>query len=354
MQTMPSEEEARLEGERAQSAQSYKNTLAERDSALAEMHATRGPGSAHWQRAKSKLDAAEEKYRAIFAKLHRLSDRMAVPPIFALLAALTLAAIEAPINKFMLDNILKGSNFESYIFSMFMTLILLLLAHIAGRQARQIYGAYEERFYVGNIVSVVVIFLLLAVCVGALTIGRAAYSVLGSNLPGGEIFAEIGRQIQAVGLWTAFVNALSDQGAFFLAAMNTAGIAGAFFLAFITHDSDKNYQSALDEREKANRQLNRYESAYGRAIERIGRKFRPTLTNIAAAYGAQNARIIALKRGRNAELTEEDRGVLSSQDEVLNAAREHIRLKAKPAADKQPAKTFEGVQVMTSHLQSRK
>ena len=109
MQSLASEEEAHLAGERAESAGSYRNTLAERDAALAEAYRTRGPGSGAWKAAKEKLDAADEKCRRIFAKLHRLSDAVKIPAIAILSAAIVLALLEAPINKFMLDNILRST-----------------------------------------------------------------------------------------------------------------------------------------------------------------------------------------------------------------------------------------------------
>ena len=139
----------------------------------------------------------------------------------------------------MLDNILRGSNFDSYVLSLFMTLILLVLAHFAGHQARQIHGQYQETIYVSNIVIACLVVIVLAMCVGALTIGRAFYSTAPAGVSGQDIFSHIGRQVSTVGPWTAFVNALYDKSAFFLACLNTAGITAAFLAAFITNDSDK-------------------------------------------------------------------------------------------------------------------
>jgi hypothetical protein len=328
VQDIPSEEEARLEGERAESAGSYKNTLAERDAALAEAYRTRGPGSGPWKATQEKLDAADEKCRRIFAKLHRLGDAVKLPAFAIWGAAILLAILEAPINKFMLDNILRSTNIDSYIFSAFVTFTILLLAHIAGKQTRQIWSAYEERLHFSNIAVTVVLVGIMFLCVAALTIGRSAYTVSGAVLPGGQIFAEITRQIRGAGFWGALIKALSDQNAFFLACMNAAAIAAAFFVSFITHDSDRTYQSALDEKSAAEKKLEGIEVNYGRTIEKIGRKYRPTLTNLAAAYEAQNARIIGLKRARNCALSAEDRVNLSDSDKFLEASRLEIRLKA--------------------------
>jgi hypothetical protein len=331
-------EEARLEGERAESESSYRQVLADRDSELGELFQTCGPGSATWQTAKTQLISADEKCRAIFAKLHRLSDRMSIAPIIVVIVALGLAGLEMPINKFMLDNILQGNNAESYLFSFFMTLILLLLAHIAGKLTRQIWGAYKETIYISNIVAASVIVVLLLFCVGALTIGRAAYSATSTNtmLPGNLIFSEIGRQIRNSGLWGAFLHALSDQNAFFLACMNMAGIAASFFAAFITNDSDKVYQAALDERESTHGQLVGAERKYARLVEKVARKYRPDLAGIAATYASQTARIIALKRGRNCPLDADDRKVLSDLDQLLDAVRNHIETELRRSESHEP------------------
>ena len=321
----PSPEEARLEGERAQFVAAYKSTLADRDAALAKARRAWGVESEKWQHLKRKLTESNDKRQIIFAKLLRLTDGKRLPGWILVIGAVILAALEAPINKFMLDNILRGNNFDSYMFSLFLTLIALLLAHIAGTQARQIRGAYQETIYLSNILIVATISIVLSAFVGTLTIGRAFYSTTGPSFQGPAIFSEIGHTVQALGPWAALVAALGNKAALFLAAMNTAAIAGAFFIAFITHDSDKVYQAALDEVASTEKKLAKLAKKYTRVTEGISRQFGPTLTNTAAAYGALNGQIVGLKRLRNAALSDDDRLDLSQFDTLLSAARAEIR-----------------------------
>jgi hypothetical protein len=152
----PMEEEAHLEGARAESVASYKNLLGDRDGRLAAVRKTKGPGSSRWARLEIKLRDADEKCRAIFAKLQRLSDGRRISFWWFVFGAMILAALEAPINKFMLDNILRGNNFDSYMLSLFLTLALLILAHFAGQQARQIRGTHHETIYFSNILIALV------------------------------------------------------------------------------------------------------------------------------------------------------------------------------------------------------
>ncbi len=160
------DELAHYEGARADARSSYQNLLSERDGKLITARTTNGPGSDRWNRAEDKLRTAEKNHRVIFGKLQRPSDGRQISFWWFVIGAVLLAALEAPINKFMLDNILRGSNFDSYVLSLFMTLILLVLAHFAGQQARQIHGHYEETIYYSNIVIVVLVLIVLAVCVG--------------------------------------------------------------------------------------------------------------------------------------------------------------------------------------------
>jgi hypothetical protein len=279
------------------------------------------------------LRGAEERVRAIYAKLQRGTDGRRVSFAWFLIGAIALAVLEAPINKFMLDNILQGSNFDSYAISLFLTLILLLLAHFAGHQARQVRGAYQETVYASNIVIVLLVVTVLVASVGALTIGRAFYSTAGSTgLGGQDIFSEISRQVLTVGPWSAFVAALSDKAAFFLACMNTAGITVAFITAFMTHDSDKIYQSALDSERSADRALWRLEKRYDRRVAKIATKFAPRLSGVAAAYGAQNAQVVAVKRNRGIPLSDDDRLDLNTLDTLLSEAKNELAAKPRRAA----------------------
>jgi hypothetical protein len=325
----PTSEEAHMEGVRSQSLAGYRALLADRDGELATVHQTIGPGSDRWQRREANLRDAEEKCRAIFARLMRLTDGKRISTWLFVLAAIVLAVLEAPINKFMLDNILVGSNFDSYALSLFVTLCMLYLAHIAGAKIRQVRSAYQEKIYWSHILVSLAILVVLSACVGALTIGRAFYSIAATGPVAADIFAEIGRQIQSIGILASLRAALSDKAAFFLACLNSAGIAVAFLAAFIKYDSDKIYQSALDAKESSDRALSKMEKKYDTKVAKIARKYAPQLSMASSAYGAQNAQVIALKHNRNAPLTEDDRIDLTAFDYLLSQARSELGERSK-------------------------
>lgn len=335
----PSAEEVRFVKERERSLASYKATLDGRDSELAEARKTVGPASMRWQEWDSQRRSAEGTCQAIFAALNRLTDGKRISSWVMLLLAVGFAALEAPINKFMLDNILQGNNFDSYALSLFLTLIMLLLAHIAGTQARQIKGTYEEKIYWGKVVTSFILLCILSTCIGALTIGRAYYSTAGQVATlSANIFSEIGARVIRVGPWTALLAALTDEAAFFLASLNLAGIAGAFFLAFVSHDSDVVYQAALDEAEKAQRKLSRLAKKYDKRLADIGRKRHKKLVNLQAAYGAQNAEVISRKIARGESLADMDSIDLAAYDSLLRRVREELVEESKEGFITRPAR----------------
>jgi hypothetical protein len=328
----PTDEEAHFEGARAATIASYKATLDTRDALLGEAFKTIGPASEGWASLEEKLINAKDDCQAKFAALRRATDAMRISKLIVFFFFVCFALLEAPINKFMFDIVLKSNNLESYFVSLLVTGAMLGLAHVAGTQTRQLRGAFEDKIYFGKITVALTIMLILVLCVGILTIGRASYSAAGASLPNLDIFSHIGVQVQNLGLWAALITALSDRAAVILATLNIAGIACAFFFAFITHDSDVFYQAALDEAASAQRKFGRIAKKYEKRISKIGRKFAPKLAGLVAAHGSQNAKVISHKRMRNVPITDDDRVDISSFDSKLAEARHGIGDRARRVA----------------------
>src|SRR5262249_34371726 len=101
-------------------------------------------------------------------------------------------------------------------------------------------------------------------------------------------------------------------------------IALAFIAAFVTHDSDKIYQSALDTERSNDKTLSRIERKYNKLVDKAAKRFGPKLTNVALAYGAQNAQVVSVKRSRNLPLGDEDRLELHTLDTLLAEARSEL------------------------------
>jgi hypothetical protein len=59
-------------------------------------------------------------------------------------------------------------------------------------------------------------------------------------------------------------------------------------------------------------------------VARIERRYGPRLGNIAAAYGAHNAKVVELQRNRGMALTDDDNLDLTTLDKMLEQARKEI------------------------------
>lgn len=331
----PVDDDGHLEGLRDEAKQHYRNTLGSRDRELGAIFKAVGPSSNGWKTVENLLTDARDDYRAKFAALNRPTDAKSVSKLVLLFVFLICVAGEATVNKYMFDMLMRTSNLYSYIYSMIITAVLLIVADVAGWQLRQVYGAFEQRVYVTKIVGFAFAFFFVLAVVTILTIERAHYSLSGFSVAtgnstgtAGDIFSQvtghIANQIERLGFWGTILAALADREALMLAIINAAGIIFAFLIGFFTNDSDKIFQSTLDEYARAQRKFDRLASKYEGKIEQIDRKYAARLEAYASAYGARNAKVIESKRRRNIPLTDDDRLDINSLDIKLEQARTGI------------------------------
>jgi hypothetical protein len=321
---LSSEEEAHYEAARAEALSQYKIELGNRDTRLGDAFRTIGPGSEEWRGREARLVAANDDVRSKFLALNRATDRKRISPLATRTLLFGLCILETPVNKFMFDILLVLQNWESYVVSFAMSLAMLYLAEIAGFQTRQIKGDSEDRIYWGKIASAIFILAFLILAVSVLTVCRAYSSSMAMSGENLDIFSHVLEQVKHLGPWAVLMAALEDRGAVMLAAFNFTGIICAFFLAFITHDSDTVYQGSLDEAEDAHKKFARLAKKYEKAIARIGKKHTPRLLGLAAAFGSHNARVVGCKKLRNAPLDQMDLLDISSLDTKLAEARRGI------------------------------
>jgi hypothetical protein len=322
------DDEERHEAGRSEALSQYQNELDNRDRKLGEVWQTRGPGSADWKACERKLKIANEDCQSKALALNRATDATHISGLAMGVLFFGLCAFETPVNKFMFDILLALQNWESYIISFVMSFGLLCLAHVAGFQARQIKGDFEDKFYFGKIAVTLLLLAFLFFAVAVLTICRAYASTVASAGTNFNIFTHVIEQVKHLGPWAALLSALQDQGAMMLAAFNLTGIACAFILSFISHDSDTVYQGSLNAENAARETYSRMARKYEKLISRIGKKSSPRLSRYAAAFSSHNSKVLALRRTRNAPPNKFDDFDLSSLDKTLSEARQSIKYRA--------------------------
>jgi hypothetical protein len=318
------DDEARHEAGRSEALSQYQHELGNRDRKLGELSKSQGPESADWQDCERQLKIDYESCQSKALALSRATDAKRASGVAMAILFLGLCAFETPVNKFMFDILLALQNWESYVISFVMSFGLLCLAHVAGFQARQIKGDFEDKFYFGKIAVTIFLLAFLMIAVAVLTVCRAYASTVATTGASFDIFSHVIAQVRSHGAWSAVVTALEDQSAVMLAAFNLTGIACAFILSFITHDSDAVYQASIDAQKASQKKFSIMSRKYDREISKVEKKFSPKLGRYATAFSAHNAKVVALRRTRNAPITELDNFDVNSLDKTLVEARRGI------------------------------
>jgi hypothetical protein len=319
MRSAPNELD-RLMGERSRHFQEYEKILAQRDDELDRLYQGLGPGSARWKILLDNKSGARAEFEAIAGQLGRPVNRLELPAGAFYALAVMLAIVETPVNKFLFDVALQGSNLTSYLVSFAVAGFILIAAHLAGRLTRQCWSEFKTKFYVSNIVIVAVIMTILLGVVGILTIGRAEFSAA-ALASGIELFSSVGQKVQVQGVIRALAAALSDTSALVLATVNVTSILAAFLLGYFSHDSDKHLDKAFEKHKSADRALERRDRQLKARSEKARERARVRLGDINTRYTAANAAIVTQKAARGLVVDQEDKFALPRLDRLLDKVR---------------------------------
>lgn len=121
-------------------------------------------------------------------------------------------------------------------------------------------------------------------------------------------------------------------------AINSTTLFLAFALGYISHDPDRNLDSADKSYERSKSAVARLETKYQAARNAILQRANRALSRHQTRYSAANAAVVAEKKKLGQLLDEDDRFVLSSLDRLLAEGRERLEKKpGNPAPDKPPA-----------------
>lgn len=319
----PEEELARWLGTRQKHHSEYVKLLNERKNELLAIQIDHGPRSDIYKNAKRELDRHDSQFERIQAVIRRPINKVGIAPWTFWLFALALAVFEAPINKFLFDYAIQGTNLTSYIVSTVFAVLLLLLAHLGGKCIRQVWSEFRRRVVWSNLAVAALSIVVLALLISILTIGRARYSA-GAADPGlGNLFSEIGGQVGQLGFFGSLVAAFSDTSALVLFTVNLGGVLAALLLGFFSHDPDKDLDHADTALQKSSRQIAHLQKKYAKSRAKAIRKLSPDLTGTSRNYAESNNRIIEIKTLLRLPLDQTDGFILDSLDDLASEAEEN-------------------------------
>jgi hypothetical protein len=318
----PREELAKWMGARQKHHSEYVRLLNERKNEILTVQMDHGPKSDIYQAAVREFERQDQQFDRLQAVIRRPINSLSVPPWVFWLLALGLALLEAPVNKFLFDYAIQGSNLTSFAVSSAFAVLLLVLAHLGGRCIRQVWSEYRRRVVWSNLVIALLAVVVLAVLISILTIGRARYSA-GAADPGvGSLFSDIGGQMTEHGFFGSLFSAFADVSALILFTVNLGGIVIAMLLGFFSHDPDKDFYHSEVALRKATRRLNKLQARYVQSRAKSIRKFTPDLTGASRNFADSNNKIIEMKTLLGVPLDEWDQFVLDDLDQLAEEAEE--------------------------------
>jgi hypothetical protein len=325
----PEEDLARWLGTRQKHHSEYVKLLNERRNELLTLQIDHGPRSDIYKNAKRELDRHDSQFEGIQSVIRRPVNKFAISPWIFWLFALALAAFEAPINKFLFDYAIQGTNLTSYVISTVFAVLLLLLAHLAGKCIRQIWSEYRRRVVWSNVIIAVISIVVLAFLICILTIGRARYSA-GAADPGlGNLFSEIGGKVGELGFFGSLGEAFSDTSALILFTVNFGGTLAVLLLGFFSHEPDKDFEHADNALQKSSRVIAKLQKRYAKSRAKTIRRFAPDLTGTSRNYAESNNRIIELKTRLRHPLDAQEEFILDTLDDLASEAEENEDARSK-------------------------
>jgi hypothetical protein len=328
-----------LLGNRARHRGDYQGELDARDAQLASLNESIGPDSAKWRMRSEAKHEAHAQLGAIQGQLGRPLQRWSLSLNALIFFAVACALLEAPLNQFIFEIVLRRGAEVAFVASFAVGLGLILIAHTGGGQARQWYGVYERKIYFTHIFLAAFCLVVIACVVGALTVTRADLPQGDSQAGIGDVYSSVADRLNNMGLLATLSAALANSEARTLAAMNLGTLFAAFLMGVVTHDPDVNFDRAYDLHEARKRALERLDRKYKKRRARIRADASRDLQVIDGKYSSTNAAIITLKHLRGIGQTPDDAFVLSSLDLLLTAERQQAfrtRLPDEAATPPQP------------------
>lgn len=316
----PREELAKWMGARQKHHSEYVKLLSDRKNEISNIEIDHGPRSDVYAAAVRDFERHDQQFDRLQAVVRRPINNLSIPAWVFWLLALGLAILEAPVNKFLFDYAIQGSNLTSYLVSTAFAILLLLLAHLGGRCIRQVWSEYRRRVVWSNLIIALLAVAVLAILISILTIGRARYSA-GAADPGiGGLFTDIGGQVSQHGFLTSLLTAFTDVSALILFTVNFGGVVIAMLLGFFSHDPDKDFDHAEAALRQATRRLSKLQAKYARSRAKVIRKFTPDLTGASRNFADSNNKIIEMKTLLSVPLDEWDQFVLDDLDTLADEA----------------------------------
>jgi hypothetical protein len=224
---------------------------------------SRGPASDKWQRLKNKFVLAQNDYDTHQVRVGRREPERLIPPIVAIMFLVCLAFLEAAINVNAFQLFIEGMVLYSYIAAFFAGGLLMVIAHVAGRDLRSVGSTSRKRSYVFLPLRIVTIYIG---CAGSgvylLAVSRQAYLNLLAKTLTFDVHGAFQNASKAVDMvLNLFALKLEPLGWGVFALSVVLYVLGVF-ASSLAHDPDRQFEDSYRRFKRAQREFERFDATY--------------------------------------------------------------------------------------------
>jgi hypothetical protein len=263
----------------------FRAALQKRQSDLNAAAGSFGPPSLEYMRVNHKFEDTKAELKRTSIRLGGRAPQIVFRSLFLFWIAFILILVaEAAINKVLFDMALLSSTAVSLAASALLSCALVFLSHISGLSWRQAWSEFKERILWANVFIGFVCGGVVLACVSVIMAVRAEFALNADVGIGFDFLRNITSKILANGIIDFLRSGFATTESLIMGALNSAALLVAFIVAFLSHDSDHEYDSRVREHEGAAAELRRIQRKYGTLVRRIHAKYATQIDNARDAF----------------------------------------------------------------------
>lgn len=201
-----------------------------------------------------------------------------------LLATCIVLVTEAFVNKVLFDMALLSNSIISIAASALVSGFLVLIAHLAGLNIRQVWSDFHHRIIWSKLLwGIICVFVIFWIVVGIMYT-RAFFDA--TSIASGDInvFQDVAKQAFSDGFSKLLAKAFSSSESTVMGTVNFLALFGAFSVAALSHDSDIELDQRYRGAQSARKRLEKHQDNFSSKIQKIYKKYETPVRNSKRAF----------------------------------------------------------------------
>lgn len=201
-----------------------------------------------------------------------------------LFATCVVLITEAFVNKVLFDMALLSNSIISIAASALVSGFLVLIAHLAGLNIRQVWSDFHHRIIWSKLIwGIVCIFIVFSIVVGIMYT-RAFFDAVSIASGDINVFQDVAKQAFSDGFSKLLSKAFSSSESTVMGTVNFLALFGAFSVAALSHDSDVELDQRYRRVQSANKKLENHQDRFSANIRKIHKNYEIPVRNSKRAF----------------------------------------------------------------------